>query len=71
MDCFFVLSPGRDKGAHSYETVTQVEGKAGKNKKTKGFFNTVILLILSFLAVLSLKFTTRGPSSSWAPSRTG
>lgn len=26
-ECFYVLSPGRDKTSQSYETVTQVEGK--------------------------------------------
>lgn len=29
-ECFYVLSPGRDKTSQSYETVTQVEGKAIK-----------------------------------------
>lgn len=32
-ECSFVLSPGRDKGSHSYETVTQVEGKVNKINK--------------------------------------
>lgn len=76
-ECFCLLSPGRDKPSHSYETVTQVEGKVLKNKlhflyiKSSFCFGLAWMLLLSLFLSTHAKFIMRGPSSSWVLWRTG
>lgn len=50
-ECLYVLSPGRDKTSHSYETVTQVEGKAMKTAVSLRFLSHSVLFL--FLITLS------------------
>lgn len=46
VECLSALSPGRDKTSHSYETVTQVEGKIIKEGH---YFKDFVLGLLSVL----------------------
>lgn len=74
-ECVYVLSPGRDKTSHSYETVTQVEGKVIKEPIMKNLIFNFILFLFPLSehsdSLLSLQFIMRGPSSFWVPSKTG
>lgn len=67
--CFCLLFPGRDKTSHSYETVTQVEGRVVKNNVCLFNMNNYIKCAFSMLSISfscaspHAKFIMRGPLS--------